>query len=230
MEQLDVAARLTCLDLAKEGERFCREGKFRDAIPLFLDALVLGTNDLSILSAIYCQLGNAYYSTNDMQKAFTYHCYDMMIAKLMDDQVGEAKACGNIGNVLKMQNLFTDAIVFTDRQLALAKQLEDKVSSILHFQKCMARALYNLGTIHHARAKVTGRINNMEVVSSFRSAGISRKLEDHLGTGRIYGCIGNVLHLLGDYKGAIDSHTKVCSNYFLVFFVFPLVLTSASVG
>lgn len=54
--------------------------------------------------------------------------------RLMDDQVGEAKACGNIGNVLKMQNLFTDAIVFTDRQLALAKQLEDKVSSILHFQ------------------------------------------------------------------------------------------------
>ncbi|WKY16386.1 hypothetical protein Q1695_001219 [Nippostrongylus brasiliensis] len=235
MQQVDGAApRLTCLDLAKEGERFCREGKFRDAIPLFLDALAHGTNDLSTLSAIYCQLGNAYYSTNDMQKAFTYHCYDMMIAKLMDDHVGEAKACGNIGNVLKTQNLFADAIVFTERQLALAQQLDDK--------KFIARAYYNLGTIHHARAKVTGRIPNSPTEMSFiqnsnkishtntevrrnstsffhddltrafqfycRSAGISRTLDDQLSIGRIYGCIGNVLHLLGDYKGAIESHNK----------------------
>ncbi|KAK5968365.1 hypothetical protein GCK32_018354 [Trichostrongylus colubriformis] len=127
MQQAEIASRSwTCLELAKEGERFCREGKFRDAIPLFLDALTHGTNDLSTLSAIYCQLGNAYYSTNDMQKAFSYHCYDMMIAKLMNDEVGEAKACGNIGNVLKMQNSFLDAIVFTERQLALAQQLEDE--------------------------------------------------------------------------------------------------------
>uniref|UniRef100_A0A7I4Z1K6 TPR_REGION domain-containing protein n=1 Tax=Haemonchus contortus TaxID=6289 RepID=A0A7I4Z1K6_HAECO len=232
MQQAEIASRSwTCLELAKEGERFCREGKFRDAIPLFLDALNQGTNDLSTLSAIYCQLGNAYYSTNDMQKAFSYHCYDMMIAKLMNDDVGEAKACGNIGNVLKMQNSFLDAIVFTKRQLELAEQLNDK--------KCMARALYNLGTIHHARAKLAGKNTSHTVVlahkdananaemsqnssSSYsyhddlnlafqyycRSAGISRKLEDHLNTGRIYGCMGNVLHLLGDYKGAIDSHTK----------------------
>ncbi|KAK6062298.1 tetratricopeptide repeat protein, partial [Cooperia oncophora] len=197
------------------------------AIPLFLDALTHGTNDLSTLSAIYCQLGNAYYSTNEMQKAFSYHCYDMMIAKLMNDEVGEAKACGNIGNVLKMQNSFLDAIVFTERQLELSEQLDDK--------KCMARALYNLGTIYHARAKLTGKnicangkdananadlSHNSRSSYSYhddlnlafqyycRSAGISRKLEDHLSTGRIYGCMGNVLHLLGDYKGAIDSHTK----------------------
>ncbi|VDL73812.1 unnamed protein product [Nippostrongylus brasiliensis] len=209
MQQVDGAApRLTCLDLAKEGE----------PIPLFLDALAHGTNDLSTLSAIYCQLGNAYYSTNDMQKAFTYHCYDMMIAKLMDDHVGEAKACGNIGNVLKTQNLFADAIVFTERQLALAQQLDDK--------KFIARAYYNLGTIHHARAKNSNKIphTNTEVrrnSTSFfhddltrafqfycRSAGISRTLDDQLSIGRIYGCIGNVLHLLGDYKGAIESHNK----------------------
>ncbi|VDO55742.1 unnamed protein product [Haemonchus placei] len=181
-----------------------------------MDALNQGTNDLSTLSAIYCQLGNAYYSTNDMQKAFSYHCYDMMIAKLayrlMNDDVGEAKACGNIGNVLKMQNSFLDAIVFTKRQLELAEQLNDKVIFLSFFDlKCMARALYNLGTIYHARAKLAGK--NTSVCEKLAFLDRTSKLEDHLNTGRIYGCMGNVLHLLGDYKGAIDSHTK-CVFFF----------------
>ncbi|KJH50177.1 tetratricopeptide repeat protein [Dictyocaulus viviparus] len=236
MEEEYVIGRTTCLELAKKGEKLCRQGNFGDAIPLFLKALESGSEDLMTLSAIYCQLGNAYYSKNDMRNAYKYHCYDMMIAKLMRDDVGEAKACGNIGNVLKGQNLFSDALMFTNRQLTLAKNSENK--------DCIARALFNLGTIYHARAKViiknsiihgkssmksdattdanvtTGATNTLKSAPSYyedlnsaltyycKSLRESTKSVDLIASGRVYGCIGNVLHLLGNYQGAVECHSE----------------------
>ncbi|VDK53063.1 unnamed protein product [Cylicostephanus goldi] len=127
MKDADKASK-ACFELAKAGERLCREGKFHEAIPRFLDALRLGTTNLSTLSAIYCQLGNAYFSVNDMDDAFIYHSYDAVVARLMHDRLGEAKAYGNMGNVKKMKEEFADALDLTRRQLSIASELDDKVS------------------------------------------------------------------------------------------------------
>ncbi|EYC03252.1 hypothetical protein Y032_0095g2838 [Ancylostoma ceylanicum] len=216
-------ASIACLELAKEGERFCREGNFSEAIPRFLDAIRLGTNNLSTLSAIYCQLGNAYYSTNDMDNAYVYHSYDAIVARLMHDKLGEAKAYGNMGNVMKMKDKFADALELTRKQLAIANELDDK--------QCLARAYYNLGTIYHARAKLAVKKSRNEYASRAGDAGdgnanadnddlraalecymssskYSQSLEDHINVGRLFGCVGNVLYLLRDYRGAIECHEK----------------------
>lgn len=70
-----------CLTLALEGERLCRTGNFRQGIVVFLQALHAGTVDISVLSAIYIQLGNAYFYLEDFEKALDYHTKDLSIAR-----------------------------------------------------------------------------------------------------------------------------------------------------
>ncbi|KAJ8969763.1 hypothetical protein NQ314_001600 [Rhamnusium bicolor] len=56
-----------CLELALEGER--------------LSAIQAGTDDLRTLSAIYSQLGNAYFYLGDYGKAMQYHKHDLTLAR-----------------------------------------------------------------------------------------------------------------------------------------------------
>lgn len=70
-----------CLELAVEGERFCRDGDWEKGISFFLKALKIGTDDLNIMSAIYCQLGNAYFCCKQFSKALEYHRWDFILAK-----------------------------------------------------------------------------------------------------------------------------------------------------
>lgn len=52
----------------------------------------------------------------------------------MHDKLGEAKAYGNMGNVMKMKDKFADALELTRKQLAIAKELDDKVHLFLLFR------------------------------------------------------------------------------------------------
>ena len=61
-----------------------------------------GTDDFRTLSAIYSQLGNAYFYMGDYVKAMQYHKHDLTLARTMADRLGEAKASGNLGNTLKV--------------------------------------------------------------------------------------------------------------------------------
>ncbi|VDL83680.1 unnamed protein product [Nippostrongylus brasiliensis] len=49
----------------------------------------------------------------------------------------------------------------------------------------------------------------MRPILSSRAALLSKKLGDYNTRGVIYGSIGNILHLLGEYKEAIHFHTWV---------------------
>lgn len=70
-----------CLELAIEGERLCRAGKLQSGISCLHSALSRGTTDLRCLSAIYCQLGNAYFCHQDYVKALEYHGLDLAVAR-----------------------------------------------------------------------------------------------------------------------------------------------------
>merc|ERR1719478_1103026 len=72
----------------------------------FEAALQAGTDDFRTLSAIYSQLGNAYFYLGDYVKAMQYHKHDLTLARTMGDRLGEAKASGNLGNTLKVMGKF----------------------------------------------------------------------------------------------------------------------------
>uniref|UniRef100_A0A3B5L816 G protein signaling modulator 2, like n=1 Tax=Xiphophorus couchianus TaxID=32473 RepID=A0A3B5L816_9TELE len=135
----------SCLDLALEGERLCKAGNYRAGVSFFESAIQIGTEDLQILSAIYSQLGNAYFHLQEYNKALEYHRHDLTLTRTIGDELGEAKASGNLGNTLKVLRRYNEAVVCCQRHLDITRAVFDKVGQ--------ARALYNFGNIYHAKGK-----------------------------------------------------------------------------
>lgn len=118
----------TCNELATDGERLCREGRWEEGIHQLEAATRTGTSDVKTLSALYSQLGNAYFYVENYSKSLEYHKQDLTLARSMSDRLGEAKACGNIGSALKALGQYDESIACCRMQLDLARGMTDKVS------------------------------------------------------------------------------------------------------
>jgi len=205
----------TCLELALEGEKLCKAGKCRDGVAFFEAALQSGTDDFRTLSAIYSQLGNAYFYLGDYVKAMQYHKHDLTLARTMGDRLGEAKASGNLGNTLKVMGKFEEAVICCRRHLEICREHKDRVGE--------GRALYNLGNVYHAKGKHIGRLGHQdpgefpeEVKALFEKAVeyyeenmvLMVEIQDRAAQGRACGNLGNVHYLLGDFNKAIHYHEE----------------------
>lgn len=73
---------VSCLELALEGERLCKVGDYKAGVSFFEAAIQVGTEDLQVLSAIYSQLGNAYFHLHDYTKALEFHRHDLTLTRL----------------------------------------------------------------------------------------------------------------------------------------------------
>ncbi|XP_008332439.1 G-protein-signaling modulator 2-like [Cynoglossus semilaevis] len=204
----------SCLDLALEGERLCKIGDYRVGVSFFESAIQVGTEDLQILSAIYSQLGNAYFHLQEYHKALEYHRHDLTLTRTIGDEVGEAKASGNLGNTLKLLGRYDEAVVCCQRHLEITRAIYDKVGQ--------ARALYNFGNVYHAKGKSicwTGadpgvfpeeaRIA-LKKAAQYYEANLClvKDLGDCAAQGRTYGNLGNTYYLLGDFENAVVAHEK----------------------
>ena len=70
----------------------------------------MGTDDPVVLSAVYNQLGNAYFYVDNFQKALEYHKKDLELAERREDYAGMAKAYGNLGNTFKSLRQYPNAV------------------------------------------------------------------------------------------------------------------------
>ncbi|XP_041050164.1 G-protein-signaling modulator 1b isoform X2 [Carcharodon carcharias] len=205
----------SCLELALEGERLCKAGDFKAGVAFFEAAVQVGTEDLKTLSAIYSQLGNAYFYLKEYSKALEYHKHDLTLARTIGDRIGEAKASGNLGNTLKVLGSFDEAIACCQRHLDISREQKDKVGE--------ARAQYNIGNVFHAKGKqlswlVTHDSGDLpdEVKETLEKATeyyemnlkIVKELGDRAAQGRAYGNLGNTHYLLGNYNDAIAFHKE----------------------
>ncbi|XP_064188147.1 G-protein-signaling modulator 2-like isoform X2 [Anguilla rostrata] len=204
----------SCLELALEGERLCKAGDYRAGVSFFEAAIQVGTEDLQILSAIYSQLGNAYFHLHDYTNALEYHHHDLTLTRAIGDQLGEAKASGNLGNTLKVLGRFDEAVACCQRHLDISRDLKDKVGQ--------ARALYNFGNVYHAKGKSIcwngtepGEFPE-EAMAALRKAAefyegnllIVKELRDRAAQGRTYGNLGNTHYLLGNFQSAVVAHEQ----------------------
>jgi len=205
----------TCLQLALEGEKLCKGGNCRDGVAFFEAALQAGTDDFRTLSAIYSQLGNAYFYMGDYVRAMQYHKHDLTLARTMGDRLGEAKASGNLGNTLKVMGKFEEAVICCRRHLEICQEHRDRVGE--------GRALYNLGNVYHAKGKHIGRLSHQdpgefpeEVKTLFEKAvqyyeqnmTLMVEIGDRAAQGRACGNLGNVHYLLGNFSRAIHFHQE----------------------
>ncbi|XP_041090270.1 G-protein-signaling modulator 1-like isoform X2 [Polyodon spathula] len=205
----------SCLELALEGERLCKGGDFKGGAAFFEAAVQVGTEDLKTLSAIYSQLGNAYFYLKEYAKALEYHRHDLTLARTIGDRVGEGKASGNLGNTLKVLGRFDEAAVCSQRHLDIAREQQDKVGE--------ARALYNSGNVFHAKGKQQswnfsqdpGDLppdvrETLQKATDFYEMNLSlvKELGDRAAQGRVFGNLGNTHYLLGNFVGAINFHKE----------------------
>uniref|UniRef100_A0A1I8GR24 TPR_REGION domain-containing protein n=1 Tax=Macrostomum lignano TaxID=282301 RepID=A0A1I8GR24_9PLAT len=117
-----------CLELALEGEQLCKAGEHRRGQQLLLAALDGGIGkNRRVLSAVYSQLGNAYFHLGEYERAFDYHTLDLGLARSMSDKLGEAKASGNLATALKAMGSLSEAVLCCERQLELSKDAGDEV-------------------------------------------------------------------------------------------------------
>ncbi|KRZ95476.1 G-protein-signaling modulator 2 [Trichinella sp. T8] len=68
------------LKLALEGQQRCQRGDMLGGVWYLEAALGAGTDDLKTLSAVYSQLGNAYFVLQQYGKALEYHRHDHTLA------------------------------------------------------------------------------------------------------------------------------------------------------
>ncbi|XP_036892462.1 G-protein-signaling modulator 1 isoform X1 [Sturnira hondurensis] len=205
----------SCLELALEGERLCKAGDFKAGVAFFEAAVQVGTEDLKTLSAIYSQLGNAYFYLKEYARALEYHKHDLLLARTIGDRMGEAKASGNLGNTLKVLGRFDEALVCCQRHLDIAQEQGDKIGE--------ARALYNIGNVYHAKGKQLswnaaqdpGHLppdvrETLRRASEFyeRNLSLVKELGDRAAQGRAYGNLGNTHYLLGSFVEATTFHKE----------------------
>ncbi|XP_021175369.2 G-protein-signaling modulator 1b isoform X3 [Fundulus heteroclitus] len=205
----------SCLELALEGERLCKAGDFKGGTAFFEAAVQVGTEDLKTLSAIYSQLGNAYFYLKEYGKALEYHRHDLTLARTIGDRIGEGKASGNLGNTLKVLGRFDEAVVCCQRHLDISQEQGDKVGE--------ARALYNIGNVFHAKGKQQlwgctqepGELpsdvrETLQKATGFYEMNLClvKELGDRAAQGRAYGNLGNTHYLLGNFVEAIKFHRQ----------------------
>ncbi|XP_068261902.1 G-protein-signaling modulator 2 isoform X2 [Nyctibius grandis] len=205
----------SCLELALEGERLCKAGDCRAGVSFFEAAVQVGTEDLKTLSAIYSQLGNAYFYLHEYAKALEYHHHDLTLARTIGDLLGEAKASGNLGNTLKVLGNFEEAIVCCQRHLDISRELNDKVGE--------ARALYNLGNVYHSKGKKVASAgthdpgelpddvkNALQKAANYYEENLTivTELGDRAAQGRAFGNLGNTHYLLGNFRRAVLAHEQ----------------------
>ncbi|XP_076822808.1 G-protein-signaling modulator 2-like isoform X1 [Clavelina lepadiformis] len=203
-----------CIGLAFEGERLCRNGDHAAGVQCFEEAVNLGTDDCNVLSAIYCQLGNAYISLGDFVKAVQYHRHDRTLARTINDLAGEAKASGNLSSTLKMMERYDEAIVCCQRHLDISRELSIKSEE--------ARALYNMANIYHLKGKQNCKrtdslgkqdpnaVSDLTIAVKFYNANlvVVKQLGDRAAEGKVSGSLGNTHYLLGNCTEAVNYHTE----------------------
>ncbi|KAI1724051.1 tetratricopeptide repeat domain-containing protein [Ditylenchus destructor] len=205
---------IECRRLAREGEKATRMGDAPKGIELLEEALAVGIDDiqdLPLLSAIYSQLGNAYYAQKLYRKALTFHSNDLMLSRVQKDCVQQAKAYSNMSATYTMLNEFDQAMSCADNVVCLARKLNDKGLE--------CRGLYNLGLAHLQNA-IQGTTNlsegTEEMVTHLHEAvscfelhlEIAKEKKDEILCGLAIGNLGNAYFYLGEYEQSIVYHLK----------------------
>uniref|UniRef100_A0A3Q2GIS1 G-protein-signaling modulator 2-like n=1 Tax=Cyprinodon variegatus TaxID=28743 RepID=A0A3Q2GIS1_CYPVA len=209
----------SCLDLALEGERLCKAGNYRAGVSFFESALQVGTEDLQILSAIYSQLGNAYFHLQEYNKALEYHRHDLTLTRTIGDELGEAKASGNLGNTLKVLGRYGEAVVCCQRHLDITRAVVDKVghiwvmffsvevSGLSEGPVCMQTRKADMSV--YFKYIITAIVSVVSVCENvIANLSLVKELGDHAAQGRTYGNLGNTYYLLGDFENAVAAHEK----------------------
>ena len=143
----------------------------------------------------YGNLGNAYYSLGEFQKAIQYHERDLKISKEVGDRVGKGNTYCNLGNDYYSLGDFQKAIEYHERHLKISKEVGDRAGE--------GKAYGNLGNDYYRLGDFQKAIEYHE-----RHLKILKEVGDRTRKGKAYGNLGNNYQYLGDFQKAIEFHEQ----------------------
>ena len=141
----------------------------------------------------YGNLGNAYYSLGDFQKAIEYHERDLKISTEVGDRAGEGRAYCNLGNAFRNIGDFQKTIEYHERDLKISKEVGDRAGE--------GKAYGNLGNAYHSLGDFQKAIEYHE-----RHLKISKELGARAGEGKAYCNLGDDYNSIGDFQKAVDYY------------------------
>ncbi|OCQ95114.1 hypothetical protein BCR12_06885 [Limnothrix sp. P13C2] len=140
-------------------------------------------------------LGNAYYSLGQFQRAIDFHEQHRAIAREIGDRKGEANALGNLGNDYDSLGQYQRAIEYHEQSLAIDREIGDRQGE--------AASLGNLGNAYDSLGQYQRAIDFHE-----QSLAIQREIGDRNGEASSLIGLGNAYRSLGQYQRAIDFHEQ----------------------
>ena len=116
------------LELAIQGEHLCNEGRWEEGISCLEEALAASPTDPVALSALYSQLGNAYFYVKRYEQALDVYSQALSNAHRSGQRREEAQAAANMTNTLRFMGSYHYAAEFGQLYLNLCRELADVVS------------------------------------------------------------------------------------------------------
>ena len=140
-------------------------------------------------------LGIAYYSLRQYEKAIPYHEKSLEINTVIGNQSGIAANNENLGNAYESLGQYEKAIQYHEKGLEFSTAIGD--------QSVMAVSNGNLGNAYYSLGQYEKAIQYHE-----RHLQISTAIGDQSGIAASNGNLGNAYYSLGQYEKAIQYHER----------------------
>lgn len=135
-------------------------------------------------------LGNAYESLGQFDRAIEYHETSLAIAQEIGDKRGEAQTIGNLGNIYRSIGDYTKSLEYHKQALSIAQAVGD--------QRGESSDLNNLGGTYQKLGKYEEAIQSYE-----QALVLARKMGDKFSESAALGNLGSAHDRQGEYSKAI---------------------------
>ena len=165
------------------------------AITVLEAALQIGTTSTKLKGSVLSALSSAHWKTGNTKRAMRYMEDDLKSAEELEDEAGQCRAHGNLGNAFYSQSMYKKALKHHKLQLSFASKLQDR--------GLMAEALTSLGHVY-----VSTGDHSSALASHKRCLVVCRELNDRLAEGKELGKVGSVYTLMGDHRNASQYYLE----------------------
>jgi len=159
------------------------------------DPLAIDSKSDALVIAALGNLGNAYLSLGQYDRAIEFYTQGLAIAQEIGDRNGEGTWLGALGIAYDNLGQYDKAIEFYTQALAIAQEIGDRNGEGIR--------LGNLGIAYDSLGQYDSAIEY-----STQALAIAQEIGDRKGEGNHLGNLGNAYLRLGQYDSAIEYSTQ----------------------
>jgi tetratricopeptide (TPR) repeat protein len=146
------------------------------------------------------ELGIAYYSLSEYNRAIEFHQQSLEISRKIGDRNGERSSLGNLGNAYYSLGQYQQAINFYQQSLEILREIGDRHNEAI--------SLCNLGLAYSSLGQYQQAINFYQ-----QSLEILREIGDRNGKAACLNNLGEAYRNLGQYQQAIQFYQQSLETF-----------------